>query len=577
LTLRDSRTYEDVADLTTKLQALESKEATRQLCSFFVESRFYDENFNDNFIDASRDGGIDYFFCSNDQFYIVQSKYNSKNAAIHFENIQTEIDKIIETIDHPTNERLRNKFGNDFINKVRANLANPKAIVDIYYLTTGKIEEPTTLECDEYLRKRVAEKEWKIRFSFNPADYRFLETMIVNHRFGFIPYTGKKEIEFDKKSFHEVSISNIDSLVGVVPISQLIDWFESRKDIKKFLQKNVRGYLEKKRENKIIKKSYLDEPQYFWFKHNGIVIFVDHYDFDETNKNRVLLSNPQIVNGGQTINSIYSAYSETGLKNEARVLLRIIKLPYDRIESYQKGLEIIEGLNTQVKIKASDLRSNDERQVQIQRIVERINAGYTYVRKRESGVHSSDTTVVMEQLANLINCCVLERPNEAIRMEVEKLFRDKYGKIFDKNKILVEFSKNTEVYNYLIIWRIHRLIIKAKKQLGKRHQDLFYTTQFYVLLDIYKRLAKLRNRIKQPQKIWFDFVESAHFQDAAQKYARQVFPRAYNLIPVSERSNPDRFFKQIKTIEVAGQKLGLTNEFNRLFQRAYSYFENELV
>lgn len=569
--------YEDVSDLTNKLQALASKEATRQLCSFFVESRFNDENFNDNFIDASRDGGIDYFYSSNDQFYIVQSKYNSKNSAVPFDNIQTEIDKILETIDHPTNERLRNKYGNDFINKVRANLANPKAIIDVYYLTTGKIEETTVRECDEYIRKRVDEKEWKIRFSFNPADYRFLETMIVNNRFGFIPYTGRKEIEFDKKSFHEVSISNIDSLVGVVSISQLIDWFENRKDIKKFLQKNVRGYLEKKRENKIIKKSYLDEPQYFWFKHNGIVIFVDHYDFDSTNKNRVLLSNPQIVNGGQTINSIYSAYAETGIKNDARVLLRIIKLPYDRVESYQKGLEIIEGLNTQVKIKASDLRSNDERQVQIQRIVERIRSDYVYIRKRESGVHASDKVVVMEQLANLINCCVLERPNEAIRMEIDKLFRDKYSKIFDKNRILIEFAKNTEIYNYLIIWRIHRLIIKAKKQLSKRNQDLFYATQFYVLFDIYKRLMTLRNRIKQPQKIWFDFVESDYFQDATQKYTKLIFPRAYEMIPSSQRSNPDKFFKQSKAVDIADKRLGLVNEFNRLFQKAYRLYEEEFL
>lgn len=569
--------YEDVCDLTGRLQSLEKKEASRQLCSFFVESRFSDENFNDNFIDASRDGGIDYFYSSHDQFYIVQSKYNSKNSTIPFENIQTEIDKIIETIGHPTNERLRNKYGNDFINNVRANLTNPKAIIDIYYLTTGKIEEMTVKECDQYLKTRVDEKGWRIRVSFNPADYCFLETMIVNNRFGFIPYTGKKEIEFDKGSVFEVSISNIDSLVGVVKISQLIDWFESRKDIKKFLQKNVRGYLEKKRENKIVKKSYLNEPDYFWFKHNGIVLFVDHYDFDETNKSRVMLSNPQIVNGGQTINSIYSTYSETGTRNEARVLLRIIKLPYDRVESYQKGLEIIEGLNTQVKIKASDLRSNDERQVQIQRIVERINEGYSYVRKRESGVKASDKVVVMEQLANLINCCVLEKPNEAIRMELEKLFREKYAKIFDKNKILIEFGKNTEVYNYLMIWRIHRLLVKVKKQLGKKNQDLFYATQFYVLSDIYRRLGALRSRIRQSHRTWFDFVESNRFQEAAQKYAKLIFPRANALIPASEKANPDRFLKQVKTVDIAKEKLGLTSEFNRLFQRACSYFEDEFL
>jgi len=567
--------YEDVYDLTNQLQSLERKEASRQLCSFFVESRFDDNQFDRHFIDASRDGGIDYFYSSNEQFYIVQSKYNSTNSAVSFDNIQTEIDKIIETIDHPTDKRLRNIDGNEFINRVRSNLSNRKAIIDIYYLTTGRIEEKTVKECDEYLRMRVGSKDWKIRFSFNPADYRFLETMIVNHRFGFIPYTGKKVLEFDK--IFEITMENIDSLLGVVQISQLIDWFASRQDIDKFLQKNVRGYLKNKRPNRIIKKSYLDEPEYFWFKHNGIVIFVDHYGFDKHNEKRLLLSNPQIVNGGQTINSVYSAYSETGIKNESRVLVRIVKLPYDRIESYLRGLSIIEGLNTQVRITASDLRSNDERQVQIQRIVERIDAGYQYVRKRRSGVKASDKIVTMEKLANLVNCCVFEKPNEAIRMEVEKLFRDKYDKIFNKDKIIVEFAKNTEVYNYLIIWRIHRLVVKLKKELRKRDIDLFYATQYYVLLDIYRRLRKLRNRIKQSWRTWFEFVQSGHFRKAVRSYGKPVFRRSYDLIPRSERSNPDRFFKQIRTVDIARRKLGLTQEFNRLFQRAYSEYEQEFL
>jgi hypothetical protein len=564
--------YEDISDLTRKLQDVSAKEATRQLCSFFVECRFKDENFSDNYIDASRDGGIDYFYSSGDQFYIIQSKYNSKNSAIPFDNIQTEIDKIIETIGHPTNERLRNLSGNDFINKVRANLNNSQAIIDIYYLTTGKIEPATCKQTDTYLRKRVADKGWKIRVSFNPADNVFLETMIINNRYGFIPYTGKKEVSFDKKPL-EVTISNIDSLAGVVPISQLLGWFENRKDIDRFLQKNVRGYLETRRENKDIMKSYSEEPSYFWFKHNGIVIFVDHYDFDVKNGNKVYLSNPQIVNGGQTINSVYSAYLESGTSNEARVLLRIIKLPYDRVDSYQRGLGFIEALNTQVHITAADLHSNDEIQVQIQRIIEKINRGYVYVRKRKSDTRISDTNVVKEQLANLINCCKREKPNEAIRMELGKLFRDNYDKIFDRNRILLDFEKNTEVYEYLVIWRIHRLIIKARKQLAQKYQNLFYATQYYVALDVYRRLSKLRQRMGKPWSIWFDFAESYNFQDALTKYTKLLFRRTYSIIPKSEKNSPDNFYKQAKAVAIAEKELGLANEFNGLFPKAYSEYE----
>jgi hypothetical protein len=564
--------YEDLSGLITKLQELPGKEATRQLCSFFAECRFKDENFGDHYIDASRDGGIDYFYFSGDQFYIIQSKYNSKNSTIPFDNIQTEIDKIIETIDHPTNERLKNINGNDFINNVRSNLDNSQAIIDMYYLTTGKINLAICKQTDSYLRARIEDKGWKIRVSFNPADSTFLETMIINNRYGFIPYTGKKEVVFDKKPL-EVTISNIDSLAGVVQIAQLIRWFENRKDIEKFLQKNVRGYLEKRRENKEIMKSYSERPWYFWFKHNGIVIFVDHYEFDTKDERKVYLSNPQIVNGGQTINSVYSAYLQSGTENDAQVLLRIIKLPYDRVDSYQLGLEFIEALNTQVRISPADLLSNDERQVQISRIVEKINRGYVYIRKRKSDTRISDTNIVKEQLANLINCCKLEKPNEAIRMELSKLFRDKYDKIFDKDRILLDFERNTEIYDYLVIWRIHRLIVKVKKEIAQRYQDLFYATQFYVALDIYRRLSKLRQKMGKPSKIWFEFAETSYFQDAVTKYAKLLFRRTYDLIPASEKNTPDKFYKQANTVSIAERELGLPREFNNLFPKAYSDYE----
>ena len=112
-----------------------------------------------------------------------------------------------------------------------------------------------------------------------------------------------------------------------------------------------------------------------------------------------------------------------------------------------------------------------------------------------------------------------------------------------------------------------------KKNLAQRYQDLFYATQFYVLLDIYRLTTKLRQRLGKPWKVWFDFTESSYFQDAVMKYAKAIFKRTYDLIPASERNNPDKFYKQAGTVGIAQKSLGLPAEFNNIFQKAYSEYE----
>ena len=61
-------------------------------------------------------------------------------------------------------------------------------------------------------------------------------------------------------------------------------------------------------------------------------------------------------------------------------------------------------------------------------------------------------------------------------MELSKLFREKYDKIFDKDKILVDFERNAEIYDYLVMWRTHRTIVKVRKQIAKNIKTFFRNT-----------------------------------------------------------------------------------------------------
>lgn len=77
----------------------------------------------------------------------------------------------------------------------------------------------------------------------------------------------------------------------------------------------------------------------------------------------------------------------------------------------------------------------------------------------------------------------------------------------------------------------------------------------------------------KPWKVWFEFAETSFFQEAATKYAKALFRRTYSIIPTAERNNPEKFYKQAKTVGIAEQSLGSNTEFNSLFQKAYSDYE----
>jgi hypothetical protein len=89
-------------------------------------------------------------------------------------------------------------------------------------------------------------------------------------------------------------------------------------------------------------------------------------DTDHPDK-KIVVRNPQIVNGAQTITQLYKAYdANRNDNNPTKILVRIYRLPYEDSETYKRSIDIITALNSQNKIKASDLHSTDPRQVMLE-------------------------------------------------------------------------------------------------------------------------------------------------------------------------------------------------------------------
>src|SRR5215213_3859619 len=135
---------------------------------------------------------------------------------------------------------------------------------------------------------------------------------------------------------------------------------------------NVRYYLERSAVNKQIKKTLNGTKGIlnFHLLNNGITISCTSWEKPKLpNKNYFTLHNPQIINGCQTVISIYRAASEYDEEHLRRKFIDECKVPVRIILAQEENLldDIVTASNNQNRMSARNLRSNST----VQRILQR--------------------------------------------------------------------------------------------------------------------------------------------------------------------------------------------------------------
>jgi hypothetical protein len=116
--------------------------------------------------------------------------------------------------------------------------------------------------------------------------------------------------------------------------------------------------------NEEIRDTFRDHPEEFAFSNNGITILCEKHQHDPGEK-RLLLVNPRVVNGSQTLHSIRDVPAPS---KQARAMVRIIEIPPikgdDIAEQIEKKRDTLNKIsvrsNRQNPIKKWDLVSNDD-------------------------------------------------------------------------------------------------------------------------------------------------------------------------------------------------------------------------
>ncbi|HET7502135.1 MAG TPA: AIPR family protein [Kofleriaceae bacterium] len=224
--------------------------------------------------------------------------------------------------------------------------------------------------------------------------------------------------------------------LGKVPVSELARLMDSHGD--RLLERNIRRYLglHGNRVNEAIAHTLRDaaECSNFYFYNNGITLICDRFDYNalQPENHKVRVEGLQIINGGQTSKTIQSTLAALGTSSPtpgldaAYVLVRLYQVPRDATSFVHT---ITYATNSQNPVDLKDLRSNDERQRQLELSVKAL--GYDYRRQRsEAALTARDITVGVAAEAVL---SVWRHQPQLAKFRVKDHFGRFYDQIFTRD------------------------------------------------------------------------------------------------------------------------------------------------
>lgn len=199
----------------------------------------------------------------------------------------------------------------------------------------------------------------------------------------------------------------------------------------------------------IIDTALSENAQNFWAMNNGITIIGDRIEPEM--KNRIIIDNPQIVNGCQTVHCLYEAYSKSDskLSPKLKVFVKLVET-----KNYETQQDIITATNSQTSVQTASLKANENIQRNIEDYLKLHKIYYErrknfYKRKGKTGLN----VFSIRKVAQIMHTIFRKESIIAVN-HTKDLFEnpDLYKKIFN-------ITANYDAYRfacklYQKIWRL---------------------------------------------------------------------------------------------------------------------------
>ncbi|MEU3599216.1 AIPR family protein [Streptomyces sp. NPDC006798] len=237
----------------------------------------------------------------------------------------------------------------------------------------------------------------------------------------------------------------------------------------------------------------------FWWFNNGVTIVADAAQIAGK---RIVVKDPQIVNGLQTSHEVYSYFQQGGHHRDRSLLVKIVVAP----ESGTARDRIIRATNSQTQLPAGALRATESIQKDIEESLA-YTGGYRYERRashyRNLGL-PLDRIVTMARLAREFTSFVLREPHTALRHSDELLLNEQYyGQIF---------STRHDLDIYRLCLDVHTRL-RAFLQEYTADQPLLGDSQENWLYPLASMSAYTLTRLRQPTERDLLNIDLEHLDD----------------------------------------------------------------
>jgi hypothetical protein len=428
---------------------------------------------HEHITDGPQDGGVDAYFIDKDgkKIFFIQSKFRTtakgfKQKSMHADDlIKMEISRITKGETTDTNGNPYNSKIASFQEKLRAlrDIAKYEYIV-VFLGNVSKLN-------DDQIRKLIDNCNYEtytsdiafnqLVFPLSTGTYFDPDEIVI--RLELYQKDSPKLKQAIHTDFGEYSVTVI-----FAPVSEIGRVMSKYKNA--LLKFNPRNFLslQKKSVNASIRSSILDqEKNNFAILNNGITILSDNVNITEStgrqNEGQLIITKPQILNGGQTAYTLSEIYEEFKAQPSHRlkgkeVLLKIITPLVDPSTIDADFVKLISNAtNQQNEVSEADRRSNHDIQMFLQ---EKCFEEYGYFYERKSGEFHDGIKqgfVDKERIINRLDFikaykAYLGEPAAARRTSESILFRedvfyetlhdkDKYREMFFAHLIFSELTK----------------------------------------------------------------------------------------------------------------------------------------
>jgi len=415
--------------------------------------------------DGGYDGGIDGYYIDYESkaIYCIQSKFRTTENNYHEKEItlqeilKMDTERIIET------GETMDEAGNDYNGKIQGFIRGIQEIRDIARykykiivlanlrgVTEPQLQKLVGRYSIEIVNNDKCYKE--LVFPVVTGTYFNEPELIVNINF---PDSHSPRIEYAVDTeFATCGITIV--FAPTVEIAKAMSKYKNS-----ILKYNPRSYLDlvsNKVNREIAETIRSRTSNEFALFNNGITIISEKTDFSSSvgiaNSAQLILTNPQIINGGQTaytLSYLYEAEKNRGenpeiIFQEKEVLLKIITFPQDAAVDGDttNKLRLLDAVsratNRQTEVKDADRRSNDSQQIEIQEYVFD-EFGRFYERKRgeyHDGITLGyvDRTKVINRESFLRVCAACSTMPAEARRGGNGIQKDSYYRmLYDLNSI----------------------------------------------------------------------------------------------------------------------------------------------